>query len=395
VVDHLRTERQMVFLCGPRQVGKTVTSRAAASEAGAVHYFNWDSVSDRALLLQGPDALADRIRLDRLQEPTPVCVLDEIHKAPRWKSLLKGIFDTLGDRIRIVVTGSSRLDIYRRGGDSLMGRYFPYRMHPLSVGELSRPERRGTDLLRPPRPVPDVDWSALLKYGGYPEPFVRRTPQFWLRWRNLRSRQLLREDVRGLAQVQELDRIELLAELVRQRAGQLMNYSTLAGELAASVDSVRRWLAALEGVFYAFRIRPWHNNVTRGLRKTPKAYLWDWSLVSDAGQRFENLVACALLKSVHFWNDVGLGTFDLAYVRDKEKREVDFLVVRDDQPWFLVEAKLSGDARPTDALRRFHDALGTKHAFQVALELDFVKRDCFGEKRPTVVPARTLLSQLV
>ncbi len=333
-----------------------------------------------------------RLGLDRLAKRPPVVVFDEIHKYSRWRTFLKGFFDTYGDRVRILVTGSSRLDVYRRGGDSLMGRYFPYRMHPFSVGELLHPESP-PDLIRPPAPCPAPDFEALGEHGGFPEPFLKRDRPFSTRWRSLRRQQLLREDLRDLTRIQELAHIEMLAEILDNRASGQVVLSNLAGDLSVSVDTVRRWLGILVALHHGFLVRPWSRHVIRSLRKEPKWYPRDWSGVSDPGARAETLVACHLLKAVETWTDLGLGEFGLYYVRDKEKREVDFLVVRDRKPWFLAEVKKSEEQLDT-ALSRFQDQLKTAHAFQVVLDLPYVDADCFNSRSPLVVPARTLLSQL-
>ena len=392
---HFNTCRQMVFLSGPRQVGKTTTARAVAQALGEHEYFSWDRQTDRTTILAGPDAVAERMQLHRLRPEPPVCVLDELHRYGKWKGFLKGLFDSYPDALRILVTGSARLDVFRAGGDSLMGRYFPYRMHPLSLAEVSVPNRVPEDGPVPPtRPAPDA-LSALLRFGGFPEPFLRQEDRFWRRWRRLRNQQLFREDLRDLTGIRELGQVEVLAELLRTRVGQLVSYTSLANALNASVDSVRRWIETLERLYWCFAVRPWHRNVPRALRKEPKYYLWDWSSVENPAARLENLVASALLKSVHAWTDLGAGDYGLHFLRDKEKREVDFLVTRDGAPWFLVEVKSSGSARLSPHLLRFQEVTGAAHAFQVALDLEFVDRDCFAENRPLVVPAATFLSQLV
>ena len=188
--DHLLRNRQMALLSGPRQVGKTTVCR----EAGDL-YLNWDNMDDRRILLRGPAALAHRLELDRLRAEPPVAVLDELHKFPKWKVLLKGFFDTYGDRARMVVTGSSRLDVFRRGGDSLMGRYLLYRMHPWSVAECVRVDLP-RDAIRPPVAIEPADWDALRVHGGFPEPFLRRDLRYTRRWGSLRQDQLAREDLR-------------------------------------------------------------------------------------------------------------------------------------------------------------------------------------------------------
>ena len=275
-----------------------------------------------------------------------------------------------------------------------MGRYFLYRMHPLSVAEIVRTHVAATEIAEPARP-PAEGLDQLLKFGGFPEPFLKATTRFYNRWKRLRSELLFREDLRDLTQIQEAGQVEVLGELLANRAGQLLNYSALANDINTSVDTVRRWIVTLESLFYCFTLRPWFRNVPKSLRKQPKVYLWDWSLVADPGARRENLVASHLLKAVHWWTDSGLGTFELCYLRDKAKREVDFVVVRDGEPWFLVEVKSSSRREINPSLRHFHSVLGTSNAFQVSFDLDFVDADCFAVAGPLRVPADTLLSQLV
>lgn len=395
VREHFRENRQMLFLMGPRQVGKTTTALASATAIGASTYFSWDNPDHRRTLLAGPQAIAAALELDRLREDVPVCVLDEIHKYGKWKGLLKGLFDSYGDRAQFLVTGSARLDVFKAGGDSLMGRYFPYRMHPLSVAELVSTELPEDEFIRPPTPVDEEQFQALMNHGGYPEPFLKDSDRFWRRWSATRTQQLMKEDLRDLTQVRELGQVETLAELVAHRIGQLVSYSSLSRDIGASVDSIRRWIRTLESLYYCFSVRPWHVNVTRSLRKEPKYFLWDWSQVKDPGARAENMVASALLKAVHVWSDRGQGSFALHFIRDKEKREVDFVVVRDGAPWFLVEVKQSGRASLSPHLHRFKEQTGARHAFQVAMDAPYVDRDCFAETEPVIVPARTFLSQLV
>jgi len=395
LAEHFRDERKMLFLMGPRQVGKTTTSREVARSRERSLYFNWDNLDHQNLIVRGPSRLAEELRLDVLAEDRPLLILDELHKYPRWRSLLKGFFDTHGEATDVLVTGSARLSAFHPTGDSLMGRYFSYRMHPLSVAELIRPEVGEPPGERPPAAIDADTFEALERFGGFPEPLSRADQRFALRWRRLRHQQLFREELRDLTRVQELGKVQTLAQLVVQEAGQLVTYSSLANALDASIDSVKRWLSILESLYFHFPVRPWFRNVARSLRKEPKFYLWDWSLIDDPGRRFENMVASALLKAVHLWTDHGLGEFGLHFLRDKEKREVDFLVSRDGRPWLLVEAKLSGRAGLSPSLLHFQRQLEADTALQAARDLPHVERSCFGLGRPTVVPARTFLSQLV
>lgn len=391
IQDHLSKHRQMVFLAGPRQVGKTTTARAIVPEH---HYFNCDIPSARRTITGGPEAVATQVGLSTLMDKPPTVVFDELHKYSKWKQLLKGFFDAYSSKTHTIVTGSARLNIYRRGGDSLMGRYFVYRMHPLSAGELVSHGNTDTEIC-PPTPVDKTQIDALLRFGGFPEPFLKSSSQFYNRWTRMRMDQLFKEDIRDTTKVQEAGQIQLLADLLTSRAGQLINYSELASAVNVSVDTIKRWISILESFFVCFTVRPWFRNVSKSLLKQPKIYLHDWSTLADEGAKHENFVACHLLKAVQWWTDIGLGKYELFYLRDKQKREVDFVVVRDSKPWFMVEVKTSGKRDLNPNLAFFQAQIGAECAFQAAFDLDYVARDCFTEKTPTIVPVSTLLSQLV
>jgi uncharacterized protein len=388
LADHLERHRQMALVSGPRQVGKTTTCRSVSDE-----YLNWDNADDRRLLLRGPASIAQALQLDVLRAKSPVATLDELHKYTKWKNLLKGFFDSYGDRVRLIITGSSRIDIFRRGGDSLMGRYFLYRMHPWSVAESLRTHLPQKEI-HAPEEVRSSDWDALWEHGGFPEPFLRRDTRFTRRWRSLRYEQLSREDLREMALVSDLGTLETLMQILAEHSGQQLIYSNLAREIQVSVDTVKRWIDLLARLHYGFLIRPWFRNVAKSLRKEPKWFLRDWSGVLDEGARAETLVACHLLKAVEGWTDLGFGDFELRYLRDKQKREVDFLVVKDRKPWFLAEVKMS-DKTLSPSLGYFQSQADTQHSFQIVMTLPYQPSDCFRTHRPIVVPARTLLSQLL
>ena len=389
--EHLSSQRQMAFVSGPRQVGKTTTCRNLADQ-----YLNWDNTDDRALITKGPATIAEKIGLNTLAKSKPTALFDELHKFSRWKQFLKGFFDTYADNVNILVTGSSRMDVYRRGGDSLMGRYFLYHMHPFTVAEavylnLPDPER----VIRSPKQIRKDDFSALWNHGGYPEPFIKRDNRFSRRWQNLRLQQLLREDVRDLTQIHQLDQLELLVKLLMIRSGHQLIYSNLASEIQVSIDTVRRWVATLCNLHLGFLVRPWYKNVSRSLRKEPKWFLRDWSSIENPGEKAETFVACHLLKAVDGWNDMGLGDFQLNYLRDRNQREVDFVVIKDSKPWFLVEVKNS-DNSISPSLSFFQEQIKAPFAFQVVIEADYVDADCFSaQNRPMIVPAKTFLSQLI
>ena len=378
----------MAFLSGPRQVGKTEVARTLANV-----FLNFDNIDDRRVILKGPAALAERADLERPRQWTPVLALDEIHKFQKWKAFLKGFFDVYGSRCHILATGSARMDIFRKGGDSLLGRYFLYRQHPFSVGEILRPEPPAS-LIRESAAIDEAAWETLWRFGGFPEPMVRQSAAFLKKWQSQRMDLLLREDVRDLTRVQELRGIETMGHLLAARSGGQLVLSNLAGEISASVDTVRRWVAILSDLYVGFELRPWFKNVAKALRKEPKWYLRDWSGIADIGARAETFAACHLLKAVETWSDLGLGRFELRYLRDKLKREVDFVIIRDGEPWMLIEVKATSQTL-SPHLFHFQKQTGARHAFQAVLDLPHEPIDCFAHTTPVVVPLRTLLSQLV
>ncbi len=390
----LTQHRQMLFISGPRQVGKTTLAKTLCEEFKG-HYLNWDDIDHRQLILSGSNKLATLTGLDQLAENKTLIIFDELHKFRHWKDFLKGFYDRYENQTHIIVTGSARLDIFNRGGDSLMGRYFHLKMHPFSVREIIQPVLDTNQLIHQPLDFNPERFNQLYTFGGFPEPFVKASSRFSRRWNTLREKQLVQEDIREASNVQELAQLEILTRLLRTQAGQVTRYSTLAKQIRVSVDTIRRWLDILESFYYCFRVRPWSKNIAASLRKEPKTYLWDWSQTEDSGQRSENFIASHLLKAIHWWNDLGMGLFGLYYLRTKDQKEVDFLVTQNGQPWFLVEVKTSEKASLNPNLSWFQTATAAEHAFQVCLKMPFVNRDCFEINTPVKVPASTFLSQLI
>ena len=386
----------MLFLMGPRQVGKTTLSfHVQDSLKCDFYHLNWDNLDDRAVILGGPKAISAFIEFSRLRKNPPLLALDEIHKFKDWKNLLKGFFDTYADNggVRVIVTGSARLDVFQSGGDSLMGRYLRYRIHPFSVSELLERETRQTEIL-PPAEIAESLFHNLYQFGGFPEPLIKGDETFYQQWKQLRLQQLFYEEIRDTTRIHEIQQLELLALHLKQQAGHLTNYTNLANKIRISSETVRRWVGTLSQLYYSFLIRPWSTNVTRSLLKDPKLYLWDWSLVENPGARAKNFVAAHLLKACHYWTDRGMGVYEMFYLRDKEKREVDFLITKNEKPWFLVEVK-QADKSLSTSLGYFQKQIQAPHAFQVVLNADYEDANCFDFSQPVIVPAKTFLSQLV
>lgn len=374
---------KMVFVAGPRQVGKTTLAHRLLASRGPGTYLNWDNREDRRV-----------IKSAQWPGGEPLVVLDEIHKWRTWKSWVKGEFDKNRDRVRFLVTGSARLDVYRRGGDSLQGRYHHYRLHPFSYGEVAGVESRplpvpGTELHIPESGEAEVV-ELLHRFGGFPEPYLAQSDRTLRRWQKERVDRFLREDVRDLEAVRDLATLQLMADLLPEKVASPLSLNALREDLEVSHRAVTHWMEILERLYFAFRVRPFTTRKVRSLHKMPKVYLWDNSMVPGDGERFENLLALHLLKLCHLLEDREGYRTELCYLRDRSGREIDFLVTVDRKPWFAVEAKRS-ETRLAPSLAFFKERLGIPWAYQVVLQGD---RD-FVQDGIRCLPARQFLAALV
>ncbi len=369
----LREDQGMAFVAGPRQVGKTTFAKLLLDSAGhADLYFNWDIESHRKQIIRDPGDFWQRHE-SATDAEHPRIVLDEIHKFPRWKRFLKGLYDEHGRRLQIVVTGSGRLDLYQRGGDSLFGRYHLYRLHPFTLGELIAEKRnsvvspdefweqvKGADT----QPQAERYLSELERFTGFPEPLFGATEMKLRRWRQAHRTLVLREDLRDLTRIRELGIVDTLALLLPERVGAPISVNALSEDLQVNFATVKAYLQTMSRLYYLFAVRPYAGRLARTLRQPEKIYLFDYTEVNNPGTRFENLVAVHLRKLVDAWSDWGYGEFELHYVRDREKREVDFLITEHRKPYALIETKLSGsDADPS--LQYFAERLKPRYVVQI------------------------------
>lgn len=388
--DHVLKERlprcRTVFVSGPAQVGKTTSCRALSPR-----YLNWDDLADRLILLQGPDGVARHLGLDRAREREVTVVFDNLQGHPHWKGFLRKFNARYGTRVRVVVTflshGRKKLPPSNTGW---------VRINPWTVGECVRAVPTDSPLAAPGH-ISEDDWVALLEHGGFPEPFRKRDAKFTERWHARRQSDLIEHDLPRLAAVRNSSALQMLALLLADRSATPLVYSDLSRQLGVSVDTMTRWIELLVDLQYGFCVRPWFTGVPKALRREPRWFLRDWSAVLDSSARMRTLIACHLLKAVQGWSDLGFGQFELRYVRDKLQREVDFLVLRDRRPWFLVAvsdtAPRGGAAPPV--LGYFQRITRARHAFQLVMNGPFAGIDCFAQSEPLVVSARTLLSQLL
>lgn len=364
----LRREKKMAFVAGPRQVGKTTFGQrlleTAASSGGC---YNWDIDPVRRRII------ADPIHFWKSEAPPSRILLDEIHKYPRWKRFLKGFYDANRRSVEILVTGSGRLDLYQRGGDSLFGRYHLYHLLPYSVGELVRqakplgPDEALKKIMEPPKAEGKEAFETLWNFNGFPEPLFAADRLALARWQQDHRQLILRQEVRDLTQIREIGLMESLVYLLPERVGSPLSLNALRENLNVNFKTVQNWIQTLDRLYFLFPLRPFSGRLARTLHREEKIYFYDWAELEDEGKRFENLVAVHLLKACRYWTEAGYGDFHLHYLRDREKREVDFLVRNKMTPWLLVEAKISGrDIDP--ALGYFHERLRPRCSFQIVKE---------------------------
>ena len=342
LIDDL--DKKIVLLSGPRQVGKTTLSKDLFLK---YEYFNFDNSQHRKILAS-----------ESWNRKTDLIIFDELHKKPKWKSWIKGIYDTEGVRPRLLVTGSARLDTYKKGGDSLAGRNFQFRLHPFSVSELK-------DQISAEKCL-----QTLMKVGGFPEPFLNGTETFAKRWRSTHLERILKEDLLDLEYVRNLKLIEILIDLLAERVGSCTSFNSLARDLEISPHTVKKWIGILESLYVIFVVPPYSKNLARAILKEPKIYFYDVGRVKDdPAARFENIVACALLRKLHLGQDIRGEKSQLYYVRDKEKREVDFLTTIDGKANQFIEVKLSDDQLAPN-LKYFSQKLKPKLSEQVVMNLN-------------------------
>jgi len=321
-------------------------------------YRNWDDVASRKALLRGA-----------LPADEGLIILDEIHKYKGWRNLVKGFYDLNRSRKRFLITGSAKLDHYRRGGDSLQGRYHYHRLHPLSLHEISRQPTQS-----------DVDY--LLRFGGFPEPFLKGNVRHWKRWQRERQSRVIQDDLVSLEHVREVSQLDLLAHVLPERVGSVLSINNLRQDLSVAFETAERWVTILENLYFCFRIQPYGVPNLRAAKKEKKLYMWDWSVCDDEAARFENLVASNLLKYCHRIEDWEGDRMELQFVRDSQGRELDFVVVREGKPEFAVECKVS-HKRLSRNIPYFAPRVGVPCFYQVHLDEDDYE---LAEQRTRVLP---------
>lgn len=336
--------KKMVFIGGPRQVGKTTLSLAFISPSTVKNksYLNWDDALDKSLILKNQLPLQEKI-----------LIFDEIHKYRKWRNLLKGLYDKHKEDHRFIVTGSAKLDYFRKGGDSLLGRYRYFRLHPFSILEYkNKPSKK--------------DLETLLQFGGFPEPLFSKDKNEHRIWQKDRMQKVVYEDLNDLENVKDTSLLLLLAELLPSKVGSPLSLKSLEEDLQVSQPTIKRWLEILAHLYYCFFIPPYGSKKIRAVKKLQKYYLWDWTQVDVMGFRFENLVASQLLKFCHYIEDTEGYNMELRYLRDTDGREIDFVVLKNKKPIFAVECK-TGEKKLSPHIHYFKERTDIPAFYQVHL----------------------------
>lgn len=346
--------RQMILIAGPRQAGKTTLARHILSKNDSRPlYYNWDLREIRDAYRSDSSFFESSMRNVKSKGHFPWVCFDEIHKMPKWKNILKGIYDKFEVDCRFIITGSARLEWLRRAGDSLAGRYFLFHLNPLSLSEAAArghlepgPDESARDFIerkldagRPEQAL----LEQLLKYSGFPEPFLKANEAYYRRWQREMVDTLTREDVRDLTRILAVEHIATLMQLMPERVGSPLSLNALREDVETSYTAVRNAVRAMELTYAVFLLSPFSHKIARAVKKEKKGYFYDWGRCRDLAKRFENYVAVELKIMIDLWHDKGIGDFDLMYVRTKDGKETDFLIMRDRKPWCLFEAKLQDE----------------------------------------------------
>lgn len=362
---------RMSFIAGPRQVGKTTAIQNFLKKCGQSNlYYNWDAPTVKRRYAMNPIFFTEDVPP---QLTTAWIALDEIHKYPKWKNILKGYYDEFKGKFQFIVTGSAMLETFRKSGDSLVGRHFLFRMLPLGVWDIIGGMPPIQNIWNPTAvlsSIPEADSAIfdtvqmLLSITGFPEPIAAGTKEFCTKWREDHISLILKEDLRDLSRIIQLKKLETLLYLLPQHVASPLSINSLTSPLECSHGALKSWLLALQKVYLIFSLPPWTAKLARSIRKEEKYYFWDWGLVEDEGDKFENFIAVMLSRAVSAWNEWGKGVFKLHYLRTKDGREVDFAISERNRLVMIVEAK-SKEANISPNLIYFKEKLGVPLAIQV------------------------------
>jgi predicted AAA+ superfamily ATPase len=341
-------QRKIVLLSGPRQVGKTFLSKHALGEN--YQYLNFDDEDDRKIMME-----------KSWSRDNDFIIFDELHKMPSWKTWLKAVYDKEGIKPKIIVTGSARMDVFKKGGDSLAGRHVQMHLMPLSLRELKDNGIKG-----------DGVTESLITLGSFPEPFLEGDVRLSKVWRKNHLERIIREDLLDLERVHQLKKIEILIQLLSERVGSVVSYASLARDLETSSHTIKHWLQILEDLYVIFKVSPMSKDISKSITKASKFYFYDLGRIrAGDGEKLENLVALHLLKRNFFLEDTQGETRSLGFIRDKLKREVDFVTMADGKIEYLIEVKNSDDSL-SRSLKYFTESVKPTRSLQL---VRYLKQD--------------------
>jgi uncharacterized protein len=340
--------RQMRFITGPRQTGKTTSAVEFLEKNNCKKlYYNWDQRKIRNQFIEDNYFyLKDLLNVSPTGNKRWLC-MDEIHKYPKWKDILKDFFDSHGSENGFIVTGSARLDMMRKSGDSLAGRYFTFRLNPVTLAEVlgkafQPPAETAEEWIN--KRLDNVNYhereiSDLLEFSGFPEPMLSGSKRFHNKWRDDYVDRLVREDIRDLTKIRELENIAILVQILPSKVSSPLSINSLTKDIKCSFATVSNYLKTLELAYLVFRIPPYTKKIARSLTKENKLYFFDWTRISSSARRFENYIAVELKTLLESWVDAGFGNYELNFIRDRDGKETDFLIVKESQPWMMIEVK--------------------------------------------------------
>lgn len=353
--------KKMVFIGGPRQVGKTTLSLSFLSGTKAEShpgYLSWDDVNDRQAILN-----------QELPAEQKIIILDEVHKYKNWRALVKGLYDKNKSSVRFIVTGSAKLDYFLKGGETLMGRYHYYMLHPFSLNEISKKPSK-------------ADLEQLINFGGFPEPFLSGDTKTLRRWQLERNRRVVYDDLRDLESVKDISILENLLTVLPERVGSPLSIEKLRILLNTSHQTMERYIQILERLYVVYRIPPYGSAKVKAVKKEQKLYFYDWAQIADPGIRFENMIAGHLLKYCHYIEDTEGFEMELRFIRNVEGKEIDFIVLKNKKPHFAVECK-SGERQLSSTISYYKDRLKIPKVYQVHLgSKDFGHAETTGRVLP-------------
>lgn len=340
--------RQMRFLAGPRQSGKTTLAKMHLKKKGCSNlYYNWDLPETRKKYKESSLFFMQDIYKYKGRNKPWVC-FDEIHKIPKWKNALKGIFDESSERAYFIITGSARLERFRRAGDSLAGRYFPFHLFPVTLSELTKKQIKWIDdplvfieNLLSEKNTSKKDFDLIYKFSGFPEPLTKGSVSFHTIWKRNYKELIIKEDLRELTNIKNIYNIEQVWDILPSKVGNPLSINSIKEDIEVNYSTALGYINTFELLYLIFHISPYIKNINRAIKKERKYYLFDWTIVPEESARFENYCALELKSMIQKWHDQGIGQFSLQYIRNREGKETDFLIVKDKKPWMLFECKIS------------------------------------------------------